>query len=613
MRNTSWIAATLKSGVALSALLSSTLASTAQEADLDEIIVIANRTETEAGKVGSTTHVVTEEDLKNDGATFVSEYLTKLPGISFSQNGGAGKTSALRIRGMSGYYTKILVDGIDIADTSGLQVEARLAHILLNDVERIEILKGSHSALYGGQAIAGVVNIITRQAEPGTVRHNATVEAGSYGTINASYGFQAATDTADLAINIQRFHTDGFSVLNAANGKADEDGYENLTFSSKGSIDLTEDVSLYFVARGTDSHSEYDGFNKPDARYEQDFWQYSGKLGTNIAWLDGRMTTDASVQVTDTKRKLYEDDTNSYKGDRYKIDVLNTFEMTDEITVNFGGDWMQESYTGFGDSRIFGGFVEAMIEPTDELSFSLSSRFDHHSRFGNYWSGRATTSYEFLEGTRVRSSVGNGFRAPSLYEMFHSDYGRSNLKPETSLSFDIGIDQELLGDKLTVSATYFHILTNDLIDFNYIGFIGGKVIGNYEQIDGLSRSQGAELSASWDVLDKLSFNAAYTYTWAVGPDKKRLRRVPLHDVNVGATYKPVDVLSLNLNTSYVSGIEDNGDLDDFVLVNAKAAYQYNDNLTFHVRGENLLDQDYERIKEYQTPGLSVYAGVSASF
>ncbi|KZL02521.1 MULTISPECIES: TonB-dependent receptor [unclassified Pseudovibrio] len=604
MRNTSWIAATLKSGVALSALLSSTLISSANETELDEIIVIANRTETEAGKVGSTTHVVTEEDLKNDGAMFVSEYLTKLPGISFSQNGGAGKTSALRIRGMSGYYTKILLDGVDIADPSGTQVEARLEHVLLDDVERIEILKGSHSALYGGQAVGGVINIITKRAAPGTVKHNSAIEGGSYGTVNAAYGFQAATETADIAVNVQRYHTDGFSAQTPKSDTADEDGYENLTFSAKGSVDVTEALNLYFVARGTDGHSEFDGYNNPDARNEQDYRQYIGKLGANFAWLDDRMTTDASFQLVDTTRKYYGDNPGTYKGDRYKFDVLNTFDVTDEITLNFGGDWMHEDYAEYGSSRIFGGFVEAMVDPSDELSLSLSSRLDHHSRFGTYWSGRATTSYQIIEGTRFRSSIGNGFRAPALNELFGKWGPNPDLKPETSVSFDAGVDQEFFDGKLRFGATYFHILTEDLIKYR---------VNQYVQINGMSRSQGAELSANWDVLDNLSFNAAYTYTWAVGPDKKRLVRVPLHDVNVGATYKPVDVLTLNLNTSYVSGIEDDGELDDFVLVNAKAAYQYTENLTFHVRGENLLDQDYERIKDYQTPGLSVYAGLTASF
>ncbi|WP_057465324.1 TonB-dependent receptor [Pseudovibrio sp. POLY-S9] len=606
MRNTSWIAATLKSGVALSALLSSTLISSANETELDEIIVIANRTETEAGKVGSTTHVVTEEDLKNDGAMFVSEYLTKLPGISFSQNGGAGKTSALRIRGMSGYYTKILLDGVDIADPSGTQVEARLEHVLLNDVERIEILKGSHSALYGGQAVGGVINIITKRAAPGTVKHNAAIEGGSYGTVNASYGFQAATETADIAVNVQRYHTDGFSAQTPKSDTADEDGYENLTFSAKGSVDVTEALNLYFVARGTDGHSEFDGGSDPDGRDEQDFHQYMGKFGADVAWFDDRVTTDASFQVIHTKRQYFGGFSKKYSGDRYKFDVLNTFEATDEITLNFGGDWMHEDYTEYGSSRIFGGFVEAMVEPSDDLSLSVSSRLDYHSHFGAYWSGRGTISYQLLEDTRIHSSLGNGFRAPSSYELYDVKYGNPNFEPETAMSFDLGIDQNLLGDKLRLSGTYFQIMTEDLIRYD-------RTTNKYVQINGMSRSQGAELSANWDVLDNLSFNAAYTYTWAVGPDKKRLVRVPLHDVNVGATYKPVDVLSLNLNTSYVSGIEDDGELDDFVLVNAKAAYQYTENLTFHVRGENLLDQDYERIRDYQTPGLSVYAGLTASF
>ncbi len=603
MPNTLLSVATLKSGVALTALFLLPVSTVASEISLDEIIVIANRSETEAGKVGSTTHVITEEDLKNDGASFVTEYLSKLPGISYSRNGGAGRATTLWMRGLKGQYIKVLVDGIDIADPSGLRVQARLEHMMLADVERIEILKGSQSALYGGQAIGGVINIITKRAEPGTVQHNLTAEGGSYGTANASYGFKAASETADLAVNIQRFHSDGFSAVKPDGREADDDSYDNTTISAKGSYDVTQDLNLYFAGRGTDAHGEYDASADPNAHHTGEFRQYSGKLGANFTWLDTRLTTDTSVQLAHVTRKNKDDRPATFKGMRYKFDLLNTYEATDTLTINFGGDWVHEDYSDYGKGQIFGGFVDAMIEASEDLNFSVSSRFDHHSRFGNYWSGRASTSYQILESTRLRSSFGNGFRAPSLNELF-GKWGNSDLKPETSLSFDAGIDQDFIDGKLRFGATYFHILTEDLI-----GFAGG----NFAQVKGLSRSQGAELSANWDVLDNLSFNGAYTYTWAVGPDKKRLSRVPLHDVNLGVTYKPIEALTLNLNGSYVAGVEDEGDLDDFVLVNAKASYQYNENLRFHVRGENLLDQDYERARDYQTPGLSVYAGLSATF
>ncbi|GHB17575.1 ligand-gated channel [Pseudovibrio japonicus] len=604
MRNTPWLTATLKSGVALSALLGSTIAPSANETELGEIIVIASRTETEAGKVGSTTHVVTEEDLKNDGAIFVSEYLTKLPGISFSQSGGAGKVSSLRMRGMNNYYTKVLVDGIDISDPSSPQVEARLEHMLLNDVERIEVLKGSQSALYGGQAVAGVVNIITKHAEPGTVQHNATLEGGSYGTVNASYGFKAASDRADIAVNVERFHTDGFSAVAPKGRPADDDGYDNMTLSAKGSFDFTDELNFYFSARGLQATNEYDGTDEPAAKNKSDSEQYFGKIGANYSWIDDRMTTDASIQFSDVTREY-----TGYtaKGNRTKLELLNDFDLSENFRLNFGGDWSRENVKGQSkEIEVIGGFVQGLWNPTAPLNVSGALRVDHHNAYGYYLTGRGTISYQVSQGTRIRSSLGNGFRAPSSYELYDSYAGNPDFEPETSLSYDVGIDQNLFADKLRLSVNYFQILTEDLI-------LNDPTTYKYEQIDGLSRSQGAELSVNWDALTNLSFNGAYTYTWAVGPDKKRLKRVPLHDVNVGVTYKPVDVLSLNLNSSYVSGIEDVGELDDFVLVNAKAAYQYNENLTLYVRGENLLDQDYERIRDYQTPGLSVYAGLTASF
>ncbi|KZL12539.1 Vitamin B12 transporter BtuB precursor [Pseudovibrio axinellae] len=605
MRNTSRTSAILKSGLAFSTLLCFPQTSFANETDLDDIIIIATRMETEAGKVGSTTHVVTEEDLKEGGATFVSEYLTKLPGISFSQNGGAGKASSLRMRGLSNYYIKVFVDGIDISDPSSPQVEARLEHMLVNDVERIEILKGSQSALYGGQAVGGVINIITKSAEPGLVKHSGMFEAGSYGTVNASYGFKAAAEMADIAVNIQRFQTDGFSAVSPNGRPADDDGYENTTLSAKGSFDATESFNLYFSARSVEGTSEYDGGNDPAANKEVDVTQHFGKVGANYLWLDESMTTDASVQLSDFTR----DYSSGYlaKGNRIKLELLNDWDAGESFRLNFGGDWSRENVKGQDQViDVAGGFVQALWNPVEALNVSGSVRLDEHNAYGSYLTGRGTLSYQVSEGMRFRSSLGNGFRAPSSYELYDSYSGNPDFEPETSISYDIGIDQDLFDDRVSLSFSYFHILTNDLI-------INDPATYKYEQIAGTSRSQGAEVSAVWDFSANLSFNGAYTYTWAVGPDRKRLERVPLHDVNLGMAYKPIDVLALNLDASYVSGIEDEGELDAFLLVNVKASYQHNENLTFYVRGENLLDQDYERIDNYQTPGLSVYAGLSASF
>ncbi|KZK85495.1 Vitamin B12 transporter BtuB precursor [Pseudovibrio sp. Ad46] len=619
MRNTSWIAATLKSGVALSALLSSTLISSANETELDEIIVIANRTETEAGKVGSTTHVVTEEDLKNDGATFVQDYLAQLPGISLTQNGGAGTLSTLRMRGQNGRYIKVIVDGLDLTDPTRARPSTAFQHMLLADVERIEILKGSQSALYGGQAIAGVINIITKRAPAGIVEQSARVEVGSYDTKNVSYGVRGASDRADIALGIEHFRTNGFSAVSPKGKPADDDGYENTTVSAKGSFDLTENLNLYFAARGTKGTTELDASGKPNVKDDMHYRQISVKVGANYLAFEDRFYSDFSVQVTDIKREQDFADAakekSVFEGRRVKFDYLGEYEVNEKTKLNFGGDWSQEfSKTNdpIDDSSSIGGaFLQLMIEPLSGLNLASSVRFDQHSEFGSFVSKRLTASYEVNEDLRVRTSVGNGFRAPSLYELNHPSYGNHELEREESLSFDVGVDKKWLDGQLSTSATYFNILTDDLIDYD-------NSISKYNQIKGTSRSQGVELEVSYKPTDRLVLTAGYTYTYSVGPDKKRLAHVPLHDLSVAMNYGFTDDISLNVNGTYLG--ENLGSdwpnivaMEDVFLLGAKASYDVTKEVELYVRGENLLDQDYELINGYQTPGLSVYAGLTASF
>ncbi|SDQ96244.1 TonB-dependent receptor [Pseudovibrio sp. Tun.PSC04-5.I4] len=618
MRLQTQYSAALKSSAAFIALLSTIATGKAEEVLLDDVIVTANRYETEAGKTGSTTIVVTEEELEEDGSVFVQEYLAKLPGLSFTQNGGAGKKSTITLRGMSSRYIKVLVDGIDISDPSGPQVSTRLEHLLLADVERIEVLKGSQSALYGGQAVAGVINIMTKRAPAGTVKQNAQVEAGAYKTFKAFYGLQAATDRSDIAISAEHFRTEGFSAQTPKGGPADMDGYENTTLSARGSFDATDNLNIYFSVRGAKGISEIDGYNDPDRHDEMLYRQISGKLGANILWLSDQVTSDVSVETTDIKREqdyAKAGKANSvFEGARLKFALQNDLEVSDRVTFNLGADWMRETARGQDEARLAGGFVQALIEPVDGLNLAASARVDNHSEFGNYWSGRLTASYQILENTRLHSSFGNGFRAPSLYELYNPEYGNESLEPETSLSFDLGIELGWFGDKIKTSATYFDILTNNLIVYHDFGTVSDPYKGEYRQITGTSRSQGIELGASYAPVENLRLSSAYTYTWATEDGGKRRDRVPLHDLNVAVSYDPTEDITLNVNGNFIAGLTDKGkDMKDTFLLGAKASYDVTEEVEVYVRGENLLNQRYERIKGYQTSGLAVYAGLRASF
>ncbi|NLH82798.1 MAG: TonB-dependent receptor, partial [Phyllobacteriaceae bacterium] len=199
--------------------------------DLGVVVVSANRTPTEEAAIGSSVTVVTRSEIEKSGAVLVQDYLTRLPGLGFSQPGGPGSTLTVDMRGMGASYVLVRIDGIDVSDPTGTRSQAALEHLTLGDVERIEILRGSQSALYGGTAVAGVIDITTRAAAEKGIHHALTVGGGSYGTASGAYTLSAATDAFEGSATIQRYHTDGFSSADEHNGNTERDGYDQTTAS----------------------------------------------------------------------------------------------------------------------------------------------------------------------------------------------------------------------------------------------------------------------------------------------------------------------------------------------------------------------------------------------
>jgi vitamin B12 transporter len=213
--------------------------------------------------------------------------------------------------------------------------------------------------------------------------------------------------------------------------------------------------------------------------------------------------------------------------------------------------------------------------------------------------------------TKFRASVGTGFRVPSLFELFDPTYGNTDLTPEESDSWDAGIEQGLLAGKLKVGATYFELDTDNLIAF---GFPGG-----YYNVPGVTHRSGVELTAAALVTSGLSVTAGYTYVDTDQANGERLIRVPRHNFVMGFDLKPMDKVAINVTAKYVADtLDDSFDargilaLEDYVLVNAKASYEFTPGWKAYVRGENLLDEEYETVIDYGTAGLSVYGGVQVA-
>ncbi|MEQ9248177.1 MAG: TonB-dependent receptor, partial [Nitratireductor sp.] len=487
---------------------------------------------------------------------------------------------------------------------------------LSGNIGRIEVLKGSQSTLYGSDAIAGVVNLTTLGSIPQGIEHSVHVEGGSRKTGFGNYSMTGGFDRGEFGLSLSGFTTDGFSM---ASSGVEDDGYTNLTGTFTGRYQISDDLAIFASGLLLNGSTETDdGYPIADSPANGKFRQAAGRIGAEFSLFDGQLNNTVSAQISDTARESTSGfgTTSTFDGLRYKLDYLGSLEISPELTLNFGADWeRQTAVTASLDKSVSmgGGWIDAIYSPFDALTLTAGLRHDEHSTFGGHTSWRATGSYEFATtGTRFHSSVGTGYRAPSLYELYAPFYGNIDLKPETSIGFDIGVEQRFLDDRLVTDVTFFMIDIKDHIGYDPV---------TYQNIrtDGVVKTRGIEASFAYAATDWLDLRSAYTYTKATQTDDLREVRIPKHDIALGATIRPAErweigataKIALDTVDGFVDGPRSR--LDDYVLLNAKIAYKPTEDTELYVRAENLLDQDYQTVRGYNTPGFGVFAGFRAKF
>lgn len=598
--------------------------------DLGTIVFSANRTPTEDAAVGSAVTVITRADIEKSGETTVQDLLARVPGLSFSSTGPTGSSTTVQMRGLGARYVLVRIDGIDISDPTLPQAAPGLEHLLLDNIERIEVLRGSQSALYGGTAVAGVIDITTRSAAEKGVHHTLTVGGGTYGTGSASYGITVATDDIEAAASIQRFYTSGFSSADKRNGNTETDGYGNTTASASLRYRVNEALHLFGALRYARHDSNYDDYDydwstglshpvdeSPSEHFHTTGRELGARIGADFDLFDGRLKNTVAVQHFNLHRDIYDSYPGEYQGRRTKLEYLGNLAITGDIGLSFGLDHTRGDVSTSGgidaDETNTGAFAQASWKPLDGVTLTAALRDDHHAVWGDHLTERLTAAWEVTGTTKLRTSWGTGFRPPSLYELYAPFYGNSDLEPEESRSFDAGIDQYFWDDRGLVSLTWFHIDTDNLIDYDTATWA-------YTQIPGTSTRQGLELSGRLKLTEDLTLDAGYTLTEAADSAGDRLPRVPRHKLTLGAGWKANEKTRLSLKGTWVGDSVDTDysvgsvrRLPDHFLLDAGISYAINDNVSASLTGKNLLDQHYETIWGYGTPGRTVYAALTARY
>ncbi|MFO7765897.1 MAG: TonB-dependent receptor [Pelovirga sp.] len=594
---------------------------TAQAQDtliMEPVVVTASRIATPLSQTNSAITVITAEEIEAGGQPLVTDVLRRVPGVDVSRSGGPGGNVSIFMRGTDNKHTLVLVDGVEYGDPAGIAADANIAHLTTDQIERIEIVRGPQSVIYGSDAIGGVINIITKtnsdQAKP---QAHIAAEGGSYNTRKLQGGFSIGQQAGYLSLGFSGLRSDGLSAVSKEYGGREDDGYESNSFTINSGGHLTDLLELKFNLRYSDSTHDYDGFQS-DADNYTDQQTLTVGLRTTLHLLDERWLLTLAAANTRINRENFNTNvqTDAYDGKKNKLELLNEVRIDQRNTLIFGGEVEREEANtnpAFGldlDKKATHRalFAEHRLA-LGNFSTNLGLRYDDHEEFGSKTTWRIAPSYAFSQtGTRIRAAVGTGFKAPSLYQLYDGTYGNKDLGPEKSLGYDVGVEQSLLQGLFVLNVTWFRNDITNYIDYDFIA-------SRYNNAGDI-RTQGIETTLDIYPVDILSLQFGYTYTDTKNKDDgSRLLKRPLHKGHAQINLYPVDKLEINGSLDYVGKRDDFGDveLSSYTLVNLAASYQVTDNLKLFGRIDNLFDKDYEEVAGYGTAGLSGYAGVKLSF
>ncbi len=620
------------------------------EATLDEVVVTATRTESSTIG-GSSVTVISAEEIESKQQHTVEEVLKSIPGLDVVATGGMGTSTSVFLRGADSKNTLILVDGIMFNDPSDSSRSANIANLTTDNIERIEVVRGPMSVLYGSNATAGVVNIITKKGQD---KPTSTIgaEAGSYDTWKVFGSSTGSIDKFNYSFNLSRLETNGFSTANDDNdgiphagNTSEKDGWENTTVSGKFSYDVHDNFELAATLRYIDSNIDLDdsgnGYTGDLLIYDPISWtyladpsgskeqhneteQYIGRFDVKNKLFNDLLDSNLYVQASRHDRVGYDNDGNDwydYLGETQEIGWQGTFKLTDSNSLTVGGALFSEEMTSDSetisekdaDTSSFWGQEQIIL--ADNLEIVAGLRYDDHDQFGSKVTYRIAPSYSTDFGMLLKASYGTGFRAPSLYELY-SSYGNENLDAEKSKGWDVGFEQDIYKGNVTIGLTYFEQTFEDRIDYDFITWA-------YAQQQGDTKTSGVETFVTWQPLDNLTLSANYTYTDTEDPDGKRLARRPLNKVSASARYSLGKAL-FNLDCRWVGkrdaspyAFDKDGNavetLDSYTLVNLALSYEMTEQIQIFGRIDNVFDEEYEEVWSYATPGLSGYAGMKYTF
>lgn len=612
----------------VAALLFATNLYSNETTKLDEITISsATKSEQKLRDVTANVDVITAEDIESRKFKTVVEALNSLAGVSFASNGGIGQTSSVYLRGMDSGRTLVLIDGIRLNDPSGFG--ANFEHLMINDIERIEVIKGAQSSIWGAEASAGVINIITKSAQNGT-HGNASFEYGRYDSKIAKANISHKTDNFDAKLGVTRVDVDGFSAQAPKSSEAkkyEKDGYENTTINTQLGFNFDENNRVSTSYEFIDTKVDIDG-SSPDDKISE------AKTKTHLANLTYENKNDIATtkfygNYTDIKRE-YSTYTPKYKGIVKEYGVNSSFDYLNSSNVVIGADYKKFENKAnidkdYNNKGIFIANTNKFFD--DKTIFTQALRYDRYSDFDNKTTGKIGIKQYIVDDLNLSVNYGTGYNVPKFDSLFAptvtypawfpggtpSTYlSNLDLSPERTKSYDVSIEYK------GFSVTYFRNKVNNLISSQYIGNIGGADTFKQMNTSGDSIFKGTEIAYKNSVTEDIFLNLNYTNLSAKDVNGDKLLNRPTNKFGFGVDYYGLKDFHFNINGEYIGtrysyGYPQSVKTGNYTIWNALVDYDINKNFSTYVKLDNIFNKDYQIVDNYATSQRAAYLGLKASF
>ena len=608
---------------------------------LKEIVVSATKTSAPKFTIASSVSVIDSAEIANSNKTTAMELLQNQYGISFTSQGGRGNLSQIYIRGGEPRHTLVQLDGIEMNMPNDPNNVFDFTDLSTDNIERIEILRGPQSTLYGADALSGVINIISKKGN-GRPSISFLTEGGTYNSYKGMMNISGSKEIFNFSISLSREKIDGFSSANLKFGNTEKDGSSRYNINSRIGLSLTKNFSLNLYALFTKAETNFDQFGGKfgdDPTYIYNLEQGAYKLEGNLSLLDGLWSQKFGISFIKNLRKYKFDPStfntatsrSFYDGRKTKIEWQNNFKITNNL-ITLGMETEQETansdYLWYNNSfsfksilpeskmRTTGIYVQDQINVENKLYTSVGIRYDNHQKFGSIVTYRIAPAYIFWKSsTKIKFTYGTGFKAPSLFNLFDPAFGNQDLNPEKSKGWDAGIEQYLFNSNLFLGLTYFSNSFENLFGTD----------NNFRTINiGKAETKGIEFYATYKPNKKIRFNFNYTYTNSKNKDVNsteynlELLRRPQNKATISFDYKLNSIFNIYSDISYFDiRIDKNFStypiqrvtLESYILSNLSVNAKIFKNFTIFGKLNNLFNTDYEEVYGYGTAKRSGYFGL----